>query len=86
MPRPPPPAAAFRMTGKPKLRAFSSASSPSFKGSVQPGMMGTPHWMAISLALSLSPIFASTSEDGPTNRIPFSSQARAKSAFSDRKP
>ena len=86
MPRPPPPAAAFRITGKPKLTAFSSASSASRSGSVQPGMMGTPHLTAISLALSLSPIWASTSEDGPTNRMPLASQARSKSAFSDRKP
>ena len=31
-------------------------------------------------------IFASTSDDGPMKRMPLSSQARANSAFSDRKP
>ena len=86
MPRPPPPAAALRMTGKPKLMAFSSASCPSRRGSEQPGMTGTPHSMAICLAESLSPILPSTSLGGPMNVMPAASQARAKSAFSDRKP
>ena len=49
-------------------------------------MMGTPQAMAVALAASLSPIWASTAEEGPTKVTPASSQARAKSAFSDRKP
>ena len=86
MPRPPPPAAALRMMGKPYSFAFSSASWPSLSGSVEPGMMGTPQAMAICLAESLSPILSRISEGGPMNLIPAASQARAKSAFSDRKP
>ena len=86
MPRPPPPPAAFRITGKPKLTAFSRASSPSRRGSVQPGTMGTPQPMAICLAASLSPIRAMVSDLGPMKAMPASSQARTKSAFSERKP
>ena len=86
MPRPPPPAAAFRMTGKPKETAFSSASSPSLSGSVQPGTVGTLQALAISLAESLSPILPSTSLGGPMKVMPLSSQALAKAGFSDRKP
>ncbi len=86
IPRPPPPAAAFKMIGKPKDFARASASSASFKGSVDPGMVGTPASKAISLAFNLSPILPRTSLDGPIKVIPASSQARAKSAFSDKKP
>lgn len=49
-------------------------------------MTGTPHSIAICLAESLSPILPSTSLGGPMNVMPAASQARAKSAFSDRKP
>ncbi len=86
MPRPPPPAAALRMTGKPNSLALASASSASFSGSRVPGMTGTPQATAIFLASSLSPILASTLLGGPMNFIPASSQALAKAAFSERKP
>ncbi len=49
-------------------------------------MMGTPQAMAVDLAASLSPIWARMWEGGPMNLMPFCSQARAKSAFSLRKP
>ena len=86
MPRPPPPAAAFRITGKPNSMASFWASSRLFRGSVVPGVVGTPQATAICLAVSLSPIRSSTWEDGPMNLMPAASQARAKSAFSLRKP
>jgi hypothetical protein len=66
--------------------AFSTASSSLFSGSWPPGITGTPQEVAMTLALSLSPIFASTEEGGPMKQIPLSSQAFAKAAFSDRKP
>ena len=86
IPRPPPPAAAFKMIGKPNDSAKAKASSASFNGSVEPGMIGTPALMAISLALNLSPIFAKIWLGGPINTIPASSQAFANSAFSLKKP
>ena len=85
MPRPPPPAAAFRMTGKPNSMASFWAACRLWRGSVVPGVVGTPHSTAICLAESLSPIRSSTLEDGPMNLMPASSQARAKSPFSDKK-
>ena len=55
-------------------------------GSRVPGMTGTPQATAIFLASSLSPILARTELGGPMNLMPASSQARAKAAFSERKP
>ena len=86
MPRPPPPPAALRMMGKPYSLALARASSPSFRGSAEPGMVGTLQALAMALAVSLSPIWARILEEGPMKVIPASSQARAKSAFSLRKP
>ena len=86
MPRPPPPAAAFKMTGKPNDTAFSSASCAFCSGSVHPGIIGTPALMAISFALSLSPIMARILLGGPINWMPASSHACANAAFSDKKP
>jgi hypothetical protein len=55
-------------------------------GTDVPGIVGTPHSIAIFFALSLSPILSRTSDDGPMNFIPAFSQARAKFEFSDMKP
>ena len=46
----------------------------------------TPDLIASSLALVLSPKVTRFSTDGPTNVIPLSAQAWAKSAFSDKNP
>jgi hypothetical protein len=55
MPRPPPPAVALIMTGKPMLLASSNAVSASGMMS-EPGVMGTPLAMAVARAVALSPI------------------------------
>ena len=86
IPRPPPPPAALRMMGKPYSTAFARASSPSFRGRSEPGVVGTPQAWAMALAVSLSPIWARMVEEGPMKVMPASSQARAKSAFSLKKP
>ena len=86
MPLPPPPAAALSITGNLYRFASSTASSADFKGFSVPGTVGTQHSRAICFAASLSPILARTSDLGPMNLIPASSQAFAKSAFSERKP
>ena len=86
IPRPPPPPAALRITGKPYSLALARASSPSFRGWAEPGMVGTPQAWAMALAVSLSPIWARILEEGPMKVMPARSQARAKSAFSLRKP
>jgi len=57
------------------------ASSPAY-----PGRQGTPARWAISFARTLSPSASIASADGPTKTMPAASQARAKAAFSERKP
>ncbi|KAA6420555.1 MAG: hypothetical protein FRX49_09716 [Trebouxia sp. A1-2] len=51
MPRPPPPIAAFRMTGKPAPLANLRADWASVMGSLEPGTVGTPHSSANLLAV-----------------------------------
>ena len=51
-----------------------------------PAIIGTPAARASSRAACLAPNASSCSGVGPTNPMPASSTARAKSAFSDRKP
>ena len=75
MPRPPPPAEAFTSSGR--------SASVGSDGAVS---TGTPASAAISLARTLSPIDAMASGGGPTQVSPASMTARAKSAFSERKP
>ena len=74
------------MMGKPYSLAFARASSASFSGWSEPGMVGTRQALAMDLAVSLSPIWARIWEEGPIKVMPASSQALAKSAFSDKKP
>jgi len=50
------------------------------------GQVGTPIFCARARAAVLSPIKSSNSARGPTKMMPAFSQARAKFAFSDRKP
>ena len=74
MPRPPPPAAALIISGKP-----ISSGSPS-------GTTGTPASLAIRFASSLSPPARNAAGGGPTQMIPAASTASAKSGFSARNP
>ncbi len=56
------------------------------KGSRVPGTTGTPASTATRRAEVFSPMSAIVSLRGPMKTIPASSQARANSAFSARKP
>jgi hypothetical protein len=53
---------------------------------VVPGTIGTPASRMISRALVFEPMASIASGGGPMKTIPASSQARAKAAFSARKP
>ena len=86
MPRPPPPAAAFKMIGYPICAATSWASSASRSGVTLPGTIGTLACCASWRACALSPIRRIASGDGPTKVIEQERQISAKAAFSARKP
>ncbi len=86
MPRPPPPAEAFTITGKPTSCAHSSASSAEATTPSEPGRMGTPAAFIACRAFSFSPIVRITSGVGPMNLMPLVSQTWAKLAFSLSKP
>jgi hypothetical protein len=62
------------------------AASTVAAGSVAPGATGTPAAAIRLRALILSPIAVIASAPGPTQIRPLASTARAKSAFSERKP
>ncbi len=81
MPLPPPPAEGLSSTGMPSLRASAASSAPE-----APGTTGTPAAATVSLARILSPISAMASAGGPTKVSPAPVTARAKAAFSARKP
>ncbi len=71
-------------TSSPSANArISSSVSP---GRCRPGSVGTPAAAAASFALTLSPSASIASGGGPMNVTPASAQARAKAAFSLRKP
>ena len=86
MPRPPPPAEAFTMTGKPTLRAHSSASSAEAMIPSEPGRIGTPCFFMVARAFSFSPIRRVTSGGGPMNLMPQACATSAKLAFSLSRP
>jgi len=86
MPRPPPPAAALKMTGKPAASATSAASLSSLRGISLPGITGTPACLAITRAWALSPISRMASGEGPMKVRPHARQISAKAGFSARKP
>jgi hypothetical protein len=71
--------------GKPSSSAAALASSTLAVPSV-PGTSGTPAARISAFACALSPIRSITSAVGPMKTRSFSSQARTKSAFSERKP
>ena len=75
MPRPPPPADAFTISGRSASAGGSGASS-----------TGTPASRMIRFASILEPIASIDSGVGPTHVSPAASTARANPAFSDRKP
>jgi hypothetical protein len=62
------------------------ASSTLATGSVVPGTIGTSACAISSRARVLEPIASIASAGGPMNVIPAFSHARAKAAFSARKP
>ena len=86
MPRPPPPKAALIIMGKPYSSVNAFTSSNFSTGPSVPGTTGTLHFIAKVRAETLSPRELIVSAVGPTNMRPAASTARAKSAFSERKP
>ena len=85
-PFPPPPCAAFRATGYPKLSASLIASLFNREGLNWPGTGCNPIFETSFLDSILSPIELIVSGLGPTQIIPFFSIAFAKSAFSAKNP
>ena len=85
MPRPPPPAAALTINGKPISRACSSAL-PKVIAPIEPGTVGTPASFMALIAETLLPINRMCSGCGPTKVKPASSTRSANSAFSDKNP
>ena len=83
MPLPPPPADGFTSSGYPTRSAASSSATPV---NATPGITGTPAAETCSLARILSPMTSRALTPGPTNTRPAASHARARSAFSERKP
>ena len=86
MPRPPPPAAALIISGKPMRAAISRASPTSATRPSLPGTVGTPASAATRRAATLSPRRRIASAEGPTKAMPAAATASANSAFSDKNP
>ena len=86
MPRPPPPALAFTSSGYPMSAPSRSRPAASSPVASPPGRMGTPACDIIALAASFEPIDSIADGGGPTHVSPAASHARAKPAFSERKP
>ena len=74
------------MIGKPASRANASISSNDLTASVSPGTTGTPAACIRCRDSVFDPIASIDSGDGPMKMMPASRQARAKLAFSARKP
>ncbi len=86
MPRPPPPAVAFSISGYPiSLPAASAASKVSTAPRLQ-GATGMPTSSAISLEPILSPSLRIASALGPMNVTPIRSQSSAKAGSSATNP
>ncbi len=86
MPLPPPPADGLSSTGVPISRAASMSWASVRPLPLLPGTIGTPAAETVSLARILSPISSIAPAGGPMKTSPASWQARAKPAFSARKP
>ncbi len=74
------------ISGYPICCAAWRTSAGEDRASAVPASTGNPASWAIRRAAVLSPNFRSMAGVGPTNVIPASAQACAKSAFSDRNP
>ncbi len=86
IPIPPPPADAFTMTGYPISSASSMTDSGSSIPAEIPGMIGTPAFAIIFLAVILLPTVSMDLPDGPMKTTPIFSHSLANSGFSARKP
>ena len=86
MPRPPPPNAALMHTGQPNSLPNARISSGPLANSVVPGTIGAPPRMAARRLDTLSDISSIAVAGGPMNSTPIAAIARAKSAFSEKKP
>ena len=86
MPRPPPPAEAFSITGYPISFAFSKASSGPSRIPSPPGTTGTPAFFMVCLAFALLPIESIMLGLGPKKAILLSLQILENLADSDKKP
>jgi hypothetical protein len=86
IPLPPPPAAAFIMTGNPIRSASATISLSLASGRSPPGTTGMPAATIVFRACILSPTSAIVRLVGPMKTTPASSQALANPAFSARKP
>ncbi|MBA7637644.1 hypothetical protein ES703_45290 [subsurface metagenome] len=86
MPLPPPPKAAFIITGKPISLEIFSPSLICETDFLLPGMTGIPASSISFLAQTLSPIFLIISKGGPINSMPFDSHISANWGFSARNP
>ena len=73
-------------SGQPFASPNARTSSGSVMNSVVPGTQATPPRMAARREDTLSPISTMASGGGPMNATPRSVMARAKSAFSEKKP
>ena len=73
-------------TGRPNSSANATTSSVPVTGEVVPGASGAPTLVASWRAETLSPSRSIASAGGPIHTRPASATARAKSAFSERKP
>ena len=78
MPRPPPPADALRITGKPTSRAARTAFSSSSTTPGEPGITGTPALIMAFLARLLSPMSRMAWGPGPMNLMLQASQISAR--------
>ena len=86
IPFPPPPRAAFIITGKPTFLASFNASFTSLTLPSAPGITGICAFCIVALATALSPSLAIVSDLGPINFIPTSVQSLANFSFSDKNP
>ena len=86
MPRPPPPAAALIISGKPSSEAIRWASSTLSTDPPLHGATGTPACSASFLASILSPSLRMTSASGPAKTMPSRSHSSEKAGCSATKP
>jgi hypothetical protein len=86
MPLPPPPMAAFMMTGRPFSATKSSSCLTSVIELSVPGTTGTPALIASVRAAVLSANLFMTSTVGPMNVMPSRLHASTNSGDSERKP